>query len=257
MNVDKDKKSGKWLKNIRVVLVRPIYGGNVGSVCRAMANFGVSELTLVNPQNLNMDEAKAMACWAQTTLKNAKTLSSINEAIADCIMVCGTTARLGLYRQHSYMPRTITPKIQTTATEGKVALIFGPEDSGLSNDDIAPCTHLLQIPSTPEYSSLNLSHAVSVCLYELFVASDVFEPTHEKSPPATSELREKMFEIWEQALLDVGFMKEDKAQHMMLGVRRALSRGVITEDDVRIMMGAARQAQWCALNMNKNRSDTK
>lgn len=243
--------SNSILENIRVVLVRPIYGGNVGSVCRAMANNGLKHLVLVDPHDLNMDNARSMACWAQSNLKNMRIVQTLAEATSDCAMICGATARLGLYRLHSHAPREIAGQILSAAENGKAAIVFGPEDNGLSNDDIALCTHLTQIPSTPEYSSLNLSHAVAICAYEIYTATGSFQPSEEKSPPAQAKFREKMFEIWKSALLDIGFMKEDKAQHMMLGIRRALSRGVRTEDDVKIMMGVARQVQWCASQLKK------
>lgn len=239
------------LKNIRIVLVRPIYGGNVGAVCRSMANNGLSDLVLVTPRELDMDEARARACWAQPILENMKTQPSVAEAVSDCSTVYGTTARLGLYRLHSQTPREAAPRILANSAHAKTALLFGPEDNGLSNEDIALCTNLMQIPSTPEYSSLNLSHAVAICAYEIYVATDSFQPSEEKSPPAKAALREKMFELWESALLSIGFMKQDKAQHMMLGIRRVLSRGAFTEDDTRIMMGVAKQTQWCADKMKE------
>ena len=245
------QNNAEILKNIRIVLARPIYGGNVGAVCRAMANNGLSDLVIVAPQDLNMGDAHARACWAQSILENMKTVPTIEEAVADCGMIFGATARLGLYRLHSQTPREAAPGILAASENGKTALMFGPEDNGLSNEDIALCTNLIQIPSTPEYSSLNLSHAVAICAYEIYLATDSFQPSEERSPPAKTELREKMFETWESALLDIGFMKEDKARHMMLGIRRVLSRGAFTEDDVRIMMGIAKQTQWCANQMKE------
>jgi tRNA C32,U32 (ribose-2'-O)-methylase TrmJ len=90
-----------------------------------------------------------------------------------------------------------------------------------------------------------------VCCYELYVGSSLFEASEEKYPEATSDMRERMFAMWEKTLLDIGFMEEDKAQHMMLGLRRILSRGTLTDADVRILMGIARQSQWCAGEMQK------
>lgn len=234
------------LENIRIVLCRPIYGGNIGAVCRAMANMGLSDLALVGAANINWDEARKMSCAAHNILANHKSASAIDEAAADCVLVVGATARRGLYRQHATTPRECAHLILNAARGGKVALVFGPEDNGLNNMELGFCNRLIQIPSSKEYRSLNLSHAVMICAYELFMASGTFEPAGEKSPDANTRLKERMFAMWEDMLLRIGFMETDKAQHMMLGVRRIFSRGKLTEDDVRILMGIARQTLWCS-----------
>lgn len=236
----------QFLANIRIVLCRPIYGGNIGAVCRAMANMGLSDLALVGAGNINWDEARKMACAAHAVLSNHKAASTIEEAAADCVLVVGATARLGLYRQHATTPRECVPFILDAARNGRVALVFGPEDNGLNNVELGFCNRLIQIPSSKEYRSLNLSQAVMICAYELFMASETFEPVGEKSPDANTNMKERMFAMWEDALLKIGFMETDKAHHMMLGVRRIFSRGKLTEDDVRILMGIARQTLWCS-----------
>ncbi len=234
------------LSKIRIVLVGPLYGGNVGSSCRAMANMGVTDLVLVAPKNLDMREARKMACHAGDILDARREVETLAEAVGDCIAVAGTTARRGLYRQHAQTPREWAPQLVGLAQEGHVALVFGREDKGLLNEEIALCTHLMQIPTTTTYSSLNLSQAVMVCCYELFGVLDCFDPVEEKSSLASAGIRERMFEMWRDLLLTVGFMKPEKADHMMHGVRRSLSRGAITDDDVHIMMGVARQCDWGA-----------
>jgi TrmH family RNA methyltransferase len=234
------------LKNIRIVLCRPIYGGNIGAVCRAMANMGLSDLALVASGDVNWDEARKMACAAHGILENRKEAATIQEAVVDCALVIGTTARLGLYRQHALTPRECAAEILQTAHGGKAALVFGPEDNGLNNLELEACHRLIQIPSSPDYRSINLSHAVMICVYDLFLAAAVYEPLGEKSPQATSGMKEHMFAMWEQALLKIGFMEPEKSRHMMLGIRRIFSRGKLTEDDVRILMGIARQTLWSA-----------
>ena len=234
------------LDNIRIVLVGPLYGGNVGSVCRAMANMGLSDLAVAAPRNLDMDEARKMACHAHDILESRTEYESLAGAVAECGLVMGATARIGLYRQQARTPREWAPHALAASESAKVALVFGREDNGLTNEELALCTQIIQIPTTDEYSSLNLSQAVLICCYELYVALDVYEPPVEKTPEASSELRERMFSIWRETLLQIGFMEEDKAGHMMLGLRRVLSRGLLTEDDVRILMGIARQSQWAA-----------
>lgn len=238
------------LDNVRVVLVSPIYGGNVGSVCRAMANMGVSDLAIAAPRKIDMQEATMMACSAIDILERRQEFATFAEAVADCQLVVGSTARLGLYRSHSQSPREAAPQVLEAAQTGKVALVFGREDNGLSNEELALCTQIIQIPSTPECTSLNLAQSVMICCYELYVASNLFVPSEEKSVEASSALRERMFDLWREALMKIGFMKDDKADHMMMGLRRILSRGKLTNDDVRIMMGIARQAMWAGGEAN-------
>ena len=227
-------------------MVEPLYGGNVGSACRAMANMGMSDLAVVGGESLDMQEAGMMACHANHILENRRSFHSLAEAVADCAAVMGTTARTGLYRSHARTPREWASRALETAQTGRVALVFGREDNGLSNEELAICTQIIQIPSETECSSLNVAQAVMICCYEIYLARGVYEPPQEKSPEATSEQRERMFDLWRKTLLDIGFMKDDKAEHMMLGLRRILSRGMLTVNDVRILMGIARQSCWAA-----------
>jgi len=240
---------GKGLDNIRIVLVGTLYSGNVGSVCRAMANMGVSDLVLAGPRICDdWSEAARMAVHATGILEARREAATLAEAVADCAFVAGTTARGGLYRQHVKAPRELAPELLRLAANGKVALVFGREDKGLSNDEIGLCTHLIRIPVHPEYASLNLSQAVLLCCYELYGALGTYEPPVEKSLPAAAVHKQKLAALWREMLLLIGFMKEDKADHMMQGVQRIFSRGVYSDDDVAIMMGVARQADWAARN---------
>ncbi len=242
------------LENIRIVLTQPLYGGNIGSVCRAMKNMGLSRLVIVEDEpRWDAREARTMAYRAVDVLDAATVVPTLAEAVAECGLVAGTTARVGLYRDHSRTAREWAPHLLRSAEHTPVALVFGREDKGLTNEELALCTQIIQIPSSAAYTSLNLAQAVMVCCYELFVAAGVFAGSEEKYPEASSEQRERMFAIWEQTLLDIGFMEAEKAQHMMLGLRRILSRGQLTDADVRILMGIARQAQWCAGELAKHR----
>jgi len=233
------------LEHIRVVLVSPLYGGNVGSVCRAMMNMGLSDLVITAPRaDFNVEDALKMACHAQSIWMSHREFPTLAEAVADCGLVAGTSAREGLYRSHARTPREWAPMLVDAAQHGKIALVFGPEDNGLSLEDLALCTQIVQIPSTKAYSSLNLSHAVMVCAYELYIASGQFEGLRERSPEAPVAMRERMYAMWEETLLKIGFMEPHKAEHMMLGIRRILSRGPLSETDVRILMGMSRQMLW-------------
>jgi len=172
------------IANVRIVLVGPLYGGNVGSVCRAMANMGLSDLALVQPRNLDMLEARKMAVHATSILEAGREYDSLAAATADCGLVIGTSARPGLYRQHAQSPRACARALLDAAAAGPVAYVFGREDKGLSNDELALCAHIVQIPTTTTYASLNLAQAVLICCYELFVALGDYEPPAEKSEPA-------------------------------------------------------------------------
>ncbi len=240
------------LENIRVVLVRPIYSGNIGSVCRAMKNMGIKDLALVAPQQpLNWQEARTMACHADDVLANRKEFDRLEDALHDCALAAGTTARQGLYRAHCKTARDWAPRLWEASHANRIALVFGCEDSGLTNEEIACCTHVIRIPSSSEYPSLNLAHAVLICCYELFLASGTAPTPEELSPEAAIAMREKMFALWREALLSIGFMKGDKADHMMM--RRIFARAPLTEKDVRILVGIARQTLWAGRQLAKHR----
>jgi len=235
------------LFNIRVVCVRTLYGGNLGSICRAMRNCGLDQLVLVNPNpDLDQVELRKMSMRSLPVYENRVEVASLEEAVADCGAVAMTSGVDGFYRDHGTTPRQAAPDLLELATHGPVAVVFGPEDKGLSLDELTLATHLLRIPSHPEYSSLNLSQAVMVVAHELFVASGIFEPSEESTPPANHQALERMYACWRQSLTDIEFCPEEKMDHMMRGWRRILSRGTLNENDVKILMGIARQASWAA-----------
>jgi len=234
------------LERVRIVLVAPLYGGNVGSICRAMMNMGLSDLAVAAPreEGLDEDELRKMALTAHPIYERRKEFATAADAVADCRLVAATSARTGFYRDHARTPRAWVPRLLEAACDGPAAILFGREDKGLTNEEVALATQIIQIPSTGAYTSLNLSQAVMICAYELYVASGLFVPSQERYREASSSERERMYAKWRQALLDIGFMKEDKADHMMMGLRRILSRGPLTTADVQILMGIAGQATW-------------
>ncbi len=232
------------------MLARPIYGGNLGAVCRAMKNMGLSNLVLVQPSpDLDVQEAQKYALHAEDVLAGRQQFETVREAVADCAVVAATTGQKGLYRSHARSPRELAPRLLESALEHQVALLFGPENHGLSNEEMQFATHIITIPSSPSYSSLNLGQAVIICCYELWVASGQFNPPRELHPEAPVVMRERLFDLWRQMLLDVKFCDEVKIDHMMMGFRRIFGRGYLSEADVNILMGLARQAQWCAHQM--------
>jgi len=236
------------LANIRIVLVRPIYGGNLGAVCRAMKNMGITDLALVSPEpTLNFNDAQTYAMHAVDVLDNRKQFDTVAAAVADCGLVAGTTARSGLYRSHAKEPRDWAPLLVEAAASGKIAVVFGAEDSGLTNEELAICTQVVRIPTSNLYSSINLSQAVMILCYELFLADAKYALPQERHPEAPSVMRERMFDLWRDMLRDIQFFKDDDMEeHLMMGIRRIFSRGKLSEADVNILMGIAKQAMWTA-----------
>lgn len=238
------------LANVRVVLVRPQGSANVGSVARAMKNMGLADLVLVEAETPEDGWAETMAVHARDVLARAQAVSSLAEAVGDCAFVVATASRPGLFRGQILTPREASASLLNVARRQPVALVFGPEDHGLSNADLGHCHALITIPTAPEYPSLNLAQAVMVCVYELAVAAgarDAGEPvpeTTEAMPTAAS--LERMFHQLERALLAAGFLNPQNPDPVMNVFRRILARADLREHDVRVLMGLARQVQWLA-----------
>jgi tRNA/rRNA methyltransferase len=231
--------------NLRIILVQPQYSGNVGAVARAMGNLGLRDLGLVNPAPLCRQQAETMAVHARGILDTMQVYASLRAAIADCGLVVGTTCRPGLYREGSRPPREIAPHIVAAATVNRVALVFGPEDHGLTNDEVRLCHQLTTIPTDDAYSSLNVAQAVLLCCYEVFLTAR--EAGGEAPRPlAVAERQELMYERLKQALLKVGFLHRDNPEHIMFALRRILGRAGLEDRDVRILLGMARQIDWYA-----------
>ena len=238
------------LENIRIVLVGTLYSGNVGSACRAMANMGIRHLRLAAPniQDKDWREGEKLAVHADDVLKNREEFATFEEAVEDCVAVVGTTARGGLFRQHVKAPRDLAPEILELASKGPVAVVFGREDKGLLNEEVAQCTHLIRIPVDEGYTSINLSQAVLITCYELFTATGRYVPPHEKAPPAPQAQKMQLMKNWSAMLQEIGFMKPEQADHFMQGFHRVFSRGVVTRDDAALLLGVARQAIWAKRN---------
>ena len=247
------------LQNIRIVLVEPQSSGNIGSVCRVLMNMGITDLAVINPHDRHdWDEAKRLACHADNLLDARKTFQTLEEALADCTVVAGTSARTGMHRDHAGLPREIAPIIIDSAAAGhKCALVFGREDTGLTTEELSACTHIINIPSSEIYRSLNLSHAVMVCCYELFQFAEgpSYRPPRERSSEATGEARKRMFDTWQNMMLETGYCKKDKLTHMMIGLRRIFNRGKLTENDTKILLGIARQTRWVAAELKRKSAE--
>ena len=235
----------RMLSNVRVVMVRPRGSGNIGSVARTMKNLGAKELAIVGKARTRSFWARAMAVHGRDVLAETKCYESIRAAIADCTLVVGTTCRSGLYRSHSQTPREAAPEIVRAAQTGKVALLFGPEDHGLSNKDLEHCQLLVTIPTHPGYHSLNVAQAAAICLYEVYIAS--LSPVLDTGiKRAEAEQIERLFDIMRNSLLKIGFLDSENPEHMLLALRRILGRAGLEDKDARILTGMFRQIEWYA-----------
>ena len=233
------------LANLRIVLVRPKHSGNVGATARAMRNLGISDLVVVSPPLLCRSWADAMAVHARDLLDAMQVIPSLRAAIAECGLVIGTTCRPGVYRAGALTPRALAPQLTAALAVNRVALVFGPEDTGLTNEDLRLCHRLVTIPTNSVFPSLNVAQAVLLCCYEIFLA------THDQPPEpprvlAVAERQELMYDKLKRALLAIGFLHEDNPDHLMFALRRIFGRAGLEEREVRILLGLARQIEWYA-----------
>lgn len=224
---------------IRIVLVGTTHPGNIGAVARAMKNMGISDLALVNPRHFPHDDATARASGATDVLDAAKVVSSLKEALTDCVYVAGASARSRTINWPSMGPRDCAERMILESKEGVVAAVFGPEKSGLHNDDLDLCHTLLTIPTDPGFSSLNLAMAVQVLTYELRVAGmvDPGPGFDSEAPPATGEEMEHFYAHLEQVLVDIQFLDPDKPRHLMRRMRRMFIRTRPDKNEVNILRG--------------------
>jgi len=239
------------LQNLRVVLVRPKRSGNIGAAARAMANMGVGDLALVAPPHaLNRFHAGVMAVHARHVLERMRVYSTLAQSVADCGLVVGATCRRGPYRDGSRPLRDAAREVVEMVAANRVALVFGPEDHGLANDDLRVCHRLVTIPADSRYPSLNVAQAVLLCCYEIFLAAgaaaDGGGGQAQERPLASSGAVELMYEKLRDAFLSVGFLHADNPEHIMFALRRIFGRSGLEERDVRILLGLARQIRWYA-----------
>ncbi|WP_163648945.1 RNA methyltransferase [Modicisalibacter sp. 'Wilcox'] len=159
------------LDNIRIVLVQTFHPGNIGQAARAMKTMGLTQLTLVNPRAFPDDEATRLAAGADDVVAAARVVDSLEAAVGDCVQVIGASARLrSLPLPHYDEPDAMAGEVIAHAAQGPVALVFGRERFGLTNDEIRHCTHQVSIPANPDYGVLNLSQAVQVLAYDVYRA---------------------------------------------------------------------------------------
>ncbi len=232
------------LDGVRIVLVRPAGAANVGAVARAMKNMGLRQLTLVQPRFRGRFWMRAMAVHAADILDRMCVAGDLAEAVGDCGLVVGTTCRAGLYRTPTGTVRELAPELVKMAQCNTVAVVFGPEDHGLSNEDIKLCHRLLTIPASAEYPSLNLAQAVMIVCYELFGAAQAEAATEAARHLAPARDVEFMFQKLREALLRIGYAHPQNPDHILFAFRRFLGRAGLEDRDVRILLGLARQIEW-------------
>lgn len=225
--------------SIRIVLVGTTHPGNIGAVARAMKNMGLVDLALVNPRHFPHEEAAARASGATDILDNAMVVSSLAEALTDCVYVAGASARSRTISWPSMGPRDCAERMISESDNGRVAAVFGPEKTGLHNDDLDLCHTLLTIPTDPGFSSLNIAMAVQVLTYELRVASMLDEgPAFEShAPPATGEEMEHFYTHLEQVLNEIRFLDPENPRHLMRRLRRLFIRARPDKNEVNILRG--------------------
>ncbi len=234
-------------KNISIILVEPQSPGNVGMVCRAMKNMGLSNLRLVNPCQIDHPEALKFAVSARDLLENAVLFSSLEEALADISLSVATTRRHGKYRQEIWSPREIVAKIVADNGKNLAALVFGREDSGLTTEEVALCRWQATIPTSAEYGSLNLAQSVLIFCYELFGGLSV-PSVIDSRESAPGVLLESMYDQMERVLLKIGFLNPENPAHLMRSFRRIFSRSELDEREVAIIRGMLSQIDWAAGN---------
>ena len=241
-------------KNFCIVLVEPKGDANIGSVARAMKNFGFSDLRLINPRNDHLSEtAINMAVTARDLLDKARVFSNLAGALADCNLAFGTTRRFGCNRDDFLHPVEVGPLVAGLESSARIALVFGREDKGLKNIELDLCQRFITIPTHTDLPSMNLSQAVMLCLYEVaqaFTKNNNYEKG-DKCLVSGKDL-EAMFGQMEQVLLGIGFLDSNNPNHIMRSFRRLFGRQGVNDREVRILRGLWGKIEWLQKELKKN-----
>jgi len=234
------------LATLRIVLVRPRFPENIGMAARACANMGVERITLVAPERWDINKARPLATpQAAQLLERIRIVATPAEALRDAVLVVGTTARTGGWRREISGPEHAAPALALACAEGEAAaLVFGPEDRGLSNEEIKACHQLVCIPTAPGSASLNLAQAVLLMLYECRKASGalhVAEDTRPKSRRANHAEQERLFRNIKALLLQIDFVHGDNPEYFLMPMRHLLGRTGLRRHEYDMLMGVCRQ----------------
>ncbi len=234
--------------NLRVVLVSPRNPLNIGAAARAMSNFGIFELRLINAYKVAFLEAKS-AVNASKVLQDAREYETVSEAVADCALVVGTTSIGHRGLEHPLRRLEMGGKIiRKKLASAPVALLFGSEKFGLSNEDMSHCHWLMRIPTREEHGSMNLGQAVALCLYEIVRNSAAVHVKPEAKRMASAEQMERINTLLEEVLEHSGYVHERVAGSTRMKVRRLVRRMELNAHDAEVWLGMLRQIKWKLLN---------
>jgi len=220
------------IENVRIVLVRPRIGRNVGAVCRAMKTMGITDLSVISHDSpLDLAEARKVAVHASDVLEAASFYDEISDAIEDCAVVAGVTRRRGRRRKYfSLMPDELADRIARNAG-ARTALLFGNEESGLTDEELEQCDLAVHVPSSPLFPSLNLSHAVQIVAYEIHRRAQ--RSTLNPYTPINRQKLDSLVEIMVRSLANIGFFKQVGSEEMSVFLRGILGRAQLSEREAK------------------------
>ena len=238
-------REGVELDHITIVLNRPRYPENIGAAAGAMLNMGVNKLVVVAPQNCDLTRIVKMATHAAIdVIEKMQVFETLTEALASFNLVVGTTARLGRQRAVIESPARLAQELISISRNNKVAVLFGPEDRGLTNEDIRYCQWLVNIP-TADFASLNLAQAVMVICYELFGANRGAPGVYAPRLANRHEL-DGMFDQLKDILVRINYINPENPDYWMAGIRHFFTRMQLRAKEVSIIRGICRQINWYA-----------
>ncbi len=234
-------------KNIRIVMINTSHPGNIGAAARVMKNMGLERLYLVNPKEFPNYEATAMASGADDLLSKAVVCSSFEEALEGCQLVLGTTARERKIQHEFIDGREAGTLSVQESSQHEVALVFGRERTGLTNDEIGLCHKLITIPTNPDYSSLNVASAVQIVTYEVMMALRALEDSEEEIEDveefSSSENIERFYEHLQETLIDIDFLNLKQSPQLMPKLRHIYNRIRLKQEEVNILRGILSKTQ--------------
>ena len=233
------------IKNITIVLNKPRYPENIGAAARAACNMGIEKLAVVKPENYDVERIMRLATHAASAVAGDITrFDDLKTALAPYHYVVGTTARLGGERHSVSTPESMAQELIPLCGENKVALLFGPEDRGLTNEELRLCHRLVNIP-TAQFSSLNLAQAVMVLCYEIFRAT-LPAPKPFKPRLASRHELDGMYDQVKEILVRINYIQPDNPDYWMNKLRHFFSRLQLRAAEVSIIRGICRQINWYA-----------
>lgn len=226
------------MRNVRIVLVEPSHPGNIGGAARAMKNMGLNQLWLVNPKRYPDPQADWRAAGALDVLDTTHVVADVASAIAGCHWVVGTSTRSRRIPWPTASPKQIAQQIVSQPAQSNIAILFGREDNGLTNEELQRCHYHLQIPAAAQYPSLNLAMAVQVVCYEIYQASLKDDPVPAwDRKMATAEQLEGMLDHLQQVLIEIDFLDVDNPGKLMTRLRRLFVRQQLDDTEIQILRG--------------------